>query len=105
MSSSPLSAIDRAKALSFTIPGKSSKQLEDWCRQYRYEEWSKVTEPKDRFTFVQIVQRAQKEMRGEGEEDGNTSEVHDTPTKGKRKVSLSHNDMWIRITPLPAMCH
>ena len=83
---------DHTKALAFTIPGKSAKQLEEWCKQYRYAEWQAAVAAgaRDRYTFVQIVEAAQREMREEEDgqmvDDGESQASADSK-KPKRKVS------------------
>jgi hypothetical protein len=81
----------RTKALAFTVPGKSAKQLEDWCKQYRHDEWQAAVaaSQKDRYAFVQIVEAAQRQMRAEedGQMEDDESQAAESK-KPKRKVSL-----------------
>lgn len=84
---------DLSSALSFTIPGKTAKQLEEWCKQYRHAEWQTAVAASaggkpDRYTFVRIVEEGQKQIR---EQDGHAGEDDDgdsqaSASKPRRKV-------------------
>ena len=89
------SAKQLSDALSLSIPGKSLKQLEDWCKKWASDDVSALTDTqrKDRYSFVQIVERTQKIMRSmtdEGDDDDDAEEAVEAQRKGtKRKVSRS----------------